>query len=382
VDIDYGGGLLDAPASVASVRIVAASPYLLMGESKQYAIELRDADGNLLTGRSITWSSGATAVATAPALAAAKGVSAGTATFTATSEGKTATLNVQVQPPVYSMYFPNFLQATVGSTYYPVTQILASNCMVCGATPTSEVIMANSAPSVVSVTRMSASGNSVTGTAYVNWSIRPLAPGTATLTTTFRGQSRVMNVTVSSAPAASMTIAPSPLAVFAGQAQQLSATLRDANGVVVTAPLTWSTDAASVADVTSTGRVAGVAPGTATITATGAGISSVVAVKVSPVPVATVTVTPAPTSVEQNQFTPLTATLRDQAGNVLTGRSVLWTASNTSIAEVTSSGRVIGVAPGVVNVTATSEGRSGTATVTVTAPATTAVPTETISFNW
>ena len=77
------------------------------------------------------------------------------------------------------------------------------------------------------------------------------------------------------------------------------------------------------------------------------------------------------------------ATLTDQAGNVLSDRGVIWTVNNLAIAEVTASGRVIGVAPGTAMVTATSEGRSGSAAVTVTAPPATAErPTETISFNW
>ena len=71
------------------------------------------------------------------------------------------------------------------------------------------------------------------------------------------------------------------------------------------------------------------------------------------------------------------------AGNVLSGRSVIWTSSNPLIADVTSGGTVIGVAPGVATITATSEGRAGSTSATVTAVATaTDQPTETISFNW
>lgn len=338
--------------------------------------------GGQVVKEALNGASGSTTIATAPALAAVKGVTAGSATFTATSEGKTASVAVQVPTPVYSLYFPSALQATAGSAYYPVTQVLASGCLVCGASNTSEILMANSAPNVVSVMRSSAGGNTTSGAAYVNWRIQALAPGTATLTTTFRGLSKSMVVTVSSAPAASLTITPSPLAVVVGQAQQLTATLRDASGNVVSAPVTWSSDATAIADVTSTGRVAGVSLGNALVTASGAGISGVVAVKVSPPPVGSVTVAPAPATVEQNQFTTLTATVRDQAGNALTDRSVVWTSSNLTLAEVTSSGRVIGVAPGVAMVTATSEGKSRSSAVTVTAPAPASAPTETLSFNW
>jgi uncharacterized protein YjdB len=103
---------------------------------------------------------------------------------------------------------------------------------------------------------------------------------------------------------------------------------------------------------------------------------------VTPVPVAMVAVSPAPVSVEENQWTALTATTKDRAGNVLTGRTVIWSINNPAIAEVTASGRVIGVAPGTAIVTATSEGILGSAVVTVTAAPPTATATETLSFNW
>src|SRR5260370_1371949 len=62
----------------------------------------------------------------------------------------------------------------------------------------------------------------------------------------------------------------------------------------------------------------------------------------------------------------LTATPKDAAGNVLTGRVVTWTTSNSAVATVSSTGLVTGVAPGgPVTITATSEGQSGTALIRV-----------------
>jgi uncharacterized protein YjdB len=109
-----------------------------------------------------------------------------------------------------------------------------------------------------------------------------------------------------------------------------------------------------------------------------------VPVRVIPPAVATVTIAPATISVEQNQWGALTVTLRDQSGAELTDRSIVWTSSNPAIAEVTYNGRVVGVASGVATITATSEGRSGRSTVTVTAPAAASsdMLTESISFNW
>ena len=177
-----------------------------------------------------------------------------------------------------------------------------------------------------------------------------------------------------SVPVATVTVAPNPASVAVGATVQLTATLKDANGNTLTGrTVAWTTSNASHATVnSSSGLVSGVAVGTATITATSEGKSGTSAVTVvagTPAPVATVTVTPNPASVAVGATVQLTATLKDANGNTLTGRTVAWTTSNASHATVnSSSGLVSGVAAGSATITATSEGKSGTSAVTVTAP--------------
>jgi parallel beta-helix repeat protein len=85
--------------------------------------------------------------------------------------------------------------------------------------------------------------------------------------------------------------------------------------------------------------------------------------------VATVMVSPATASVPTGQTVQVTATLRDSGGNVLSGRSVTWATSNVPLATVSGSGLVTGVTTGTATITAaTSEGKSGTAAITVTSP--------------
>jgi len=84
-------------------------------------------------------------------------------------------------------------------------------------------------------------------------------------------------------------------------------------------------------------------------------------------PVAVVTVAPGSTSVVAGQTAQLAATLTDSTGAVLTGRAVTWTSSNTAVATVSAAGLVTGVAAGLATITATSEGKSGSGSVTVTA---------------
>jgi len=82
-----------------------------------------------------------------------------------------------------------------------------------------------------------------------------------------------------------------------------------------------------------------------------------------------VTVTPPSASVSAGQTVQLTATVKDASGNTLTGRTVTWTSSSIAAATVNGSGLVTGVAAGSTTITATSEGHSGTAAITVTPPA-------------
>lgn len=85
-----------------------------------------------------------------------------------------------------------------------------------------------------------------------------------------------------------------------------------------------------------------------------------------PVPVASVTVTPGSAHVVVGSAVSFTAALTDRSGNPLTGRTVTWSSSDTSRATV-SDGVVTGVGAGDVVIRATSEGKSGSATVTVDA---------------
>lgn len=170
-------------------------------------------------------------------------------------------------------------------------------------------------------------------------------------------------------PVASVTVTPSPTAVGVGRTAQLEARAFDADGEEITGrTATWSTADEAIATVTGTGLVTGVAPGgPVSITATIDGVSGSAQVSVSLVPVATVSVAPPSSTIAAGATVQLAATLRDDQGNILTGRTVTWSSANDAVAPVSSTGLVTGQrAGGPVTITATSEGRSATAQVTVT----------------
>ena len=103
-----------------------------------------------------------------------------------------------------------------------------------------------------------------------------------------------------------------------------------------------------------------------------------------PAKVASVAISPSSASVAFGATTQLSATTKDASGNKLTGRTVTWSSSSTSIAAVSNSGLVSGVSAGSATISATSEGQTATAqiTVTVVPVATTSVTvTNDISFE-
>jgi PKD repeat protein len=105
--------------------------------------------------------------------------------------------------------------------------------------------------------------------------------------------------------------------------------------------------------------------GPVTITATSEGKTGTSAVTVTPVPVASVAVTPATASIVVGTTVQLTAIPKDANGNPLTGRTVTWQSNAPGVASVDGSGRVQALATGSATITATSEGKSGFAIVSI-----------------
>jgi len=194
--------------------------------------------------------------------------------------------------------------------------------------------------------------------------------GTATITASSEGKSGTATVTVTAAAVASVNVTPPTASITVGQTTTLTAQPLDANGNALTGrAVAWASSNAGVATVSDAGVVTGVAPGDATITATSEGKSGTATVTVTPIPVASVTVDPATVSLTTGATQQITATPRDAQGNPLADRAVTWESQNPAVATVSPAGLITAVAPGNTTVTATSEGKVGTVTVTVTAPA-------------
>jgi uncharacterized protein YjdB len=169
---------------------------------------------------------------------------------------------------------------------------------------------------------------------------------------------------------ATVTVSPTSATLAVGAAQQLTAAPKSAAGVDITGKSTsWSSATPAVATVSAAGLVTAVGPGTASITATIDGVSGSSTITVTPVPVAAVSVSPATTTLSVSQTVQLQAAARDASGASLTGRPVSWSSNAPAIATISTTGLVTAVGPGSATLTATVEGITGTATVTVTQPA-------------
>jgi uncharacterized protein YjdB len=346
------------PVAVASVTVVPGSARVPVGATVDLAATLRDANGNVLTGRTVTWTSSNDAIASVSATGRVSGVAAGEVTITASAEGKSGTSTITVDPV---------------STPIPVAAV--------EITPASASVTVGSSVQLSAVAR-DAAGNVLAGRA-ITWSssgdgiatvdasglVRGIAVGGATITATSEGVSGTSAITVALVPVAAVAVTPATAGVLVGGTVQLAASVRDAAGNVLTGrAVTWTTSADAIATVSASGLVRGIAPGNATITATSEGISGTSVITVALVPVATVTVAPASATLEVGSTRQLTATPRDASGNVLTGRSIAWTTNASAVATVSTSGVVTAVAAGNATITATSEGVGGTSAITVTAP--------------
>ncbi len=169
-----------------------------------------------------------------------------------------------------------------------------------------------------------------------------------------------------------LVVSPKTTSVLVGSAVQITATVYDQNGVTMSAPVTWSSLATSVASVSSSGLVTGVAAGTARIVASAGGTAQDTATVTITAPAPTPTrlvVAPKTASVLTGSAVQLTATVYDQNGATMSA-SVTWSSLATSVASVSSSGLVTGVAAGTARILASAGGTAqDTATVTITAPA-------------
>ncbi len=167
--------------------------------------------------------------------------------------------------------------------------------------------------------------------------------------------------------ACSVSIAPQSITVGVNSASQVVGTAFDCDGATLrNTRVSFSSNNSLVATVTPEGQVIGVAVGQTQISATSNGKSASAQVTVVPEEAATVTVTPSPVVLRVNNLRQFTAVAKNSRNEVIQGRVFEWSSSNTAIASVDGSGNVSAHQPGNVTIVATTDSRSGSASVQVT----------------
>ena len=272
----------------------------------------------------------------------------GTTTVTATtnSGGFTASCTVTVYPHVSGVTLtPSALSLKVGDDPFTLNAIVSPDNAL-----NRTVNWSSSAPSVAAVDE--------------NGSVTAVADGTATITvTTDDGGYTASCVVTVIQPVTGVTLAPDILSMKVGdEPAQLTANVLPAGASDKT--VIWTSSAPSVAAVDDNGRVTAVADGTATVTVTTRDGGFTASCEVTVIqPVTGVRLEPSHLSLYVG-CTPatLTATVLPAGAS---DKTVAWSSSDPSVADVDENGSVTAVGEGSAEITVTTRDGGFTASCTV-----------------
>ncbi len=353
------GAMAVAPAKVTRVQVIPDSLALSRGATGDFSAVAYDSTGNVLTGRTITWTSSDSVTAAVSSTGTVTAVSPGAATVTATVEGVGGSAKVIVSSPP---------PATVA-------RVVVS--------PDSAVLQPGHTADL-DAAAYDAGGHVLTGRA-VTWTtldstiarvgadgmVTAVAAGTAQVTATVegvRGSAKVIVVAPPPAAVARVAVIPDSLVLDVGGRGDFNAVAYDAEGHVLTGrAVTWTSSDSTVAAVGAGGAVTARSAGSARVSATVEGVSgsAVVIVHTSVPAIVRVEVVPDSQVVVIGQTAGFSAFAYDATNHIVSGLAVTWSISEPTVARIGQYGLVTALAVGTARVTATVEGVSGSATVRV-----------------
>ncbi|HJQ10494.1 MAG TPA: Ig-like domain-containing protein [Gemmatimonadaceae bacterium] len=360
-------------AQVASVSLQVPTS-LIAGQSARGSAVPRDANGNPLTDRPVTWYSSSGSVASVDDSGMISAIAPGTAVVSAVSEGVSGQASMAVTPP------PPTPIATLAVAINP-------SAVLVGQTARATVTALDSTGHELTGRTITWTSDNVSiATVDATGDIKAIGAGAANIKASSEGKTSSARLSVSAPapiPVATVSVSPTTANLQVGGTVQLSAVTRDANNNVLTGrAISWSSAAASIATVSASGLVTAVGAGTVAITASSegqTGSSNITVSAPAPVPVASVSVSPTTANLQVGGTVQLSAVTRDANNNVLTGRVIAWSSSNSAVSTVSGSGLVTAIASGSATITASSEGRSGSSSITVSTPA--PVPVASVSVS-
>ena len=341
----------DPPRPTTVTVSPAMAELAALAATVQLSAEVKDQNGQVMVGATVTWASSATGVATVSAAGLVTAVANASATITATSGSASGSAEITVEQQVAEVVLTSAADTltALGDTVRLTAEARDANGhVVAGA----ELVWSSDDESVVMVDEdgvVTAVGN-----------------GTAGVTVSSGGQSASAMVTVEQQVTEVVVTPAADTLVAVGDTVRLTAEARDANGhAVAGAELAWSSDDESVVMVDEDGVVTAVGNGTAGVTVSSGGQSASAMVTVEQ-QVAEVVVTPAAdTLVAVGDTVRLTAEARDANGHVVAGAELAWSSDDESVVMVDEDGVVTAVGNGTAGVTVSSGGQSASAMVTV-----------------
>lgn len=195
--------------------------------------------------------------------------------------------------------------------------------------------------------------------------VRGRAPGAVIVSAASEGRTGQATLTVEPKPVATVELVPAgEITQEVETARTLEVRARAADGEELAGrPVAWASSDESVAAVDASGRLEARAVGIATVTATVEGKVAVASVRVVTL-VDRVEMDPPAAGVAVGEVVQITARALGSDG-VQLNRQIAWASSDPAVAVVSGAGRVTGVSPGSAVITATSQGKSATARVSV-----------------
>ena len=354
-------------AKIASISLTPSVTTLPVGGHTRFtATGVFDDSSTQDISNSSAWTSSKTGVATvgssSGSYGSATGVSSGTAMINATfsyagaSAIGLAQLNVSTATLMSISLSPNSGVVAPGSAQ----QFIATGTFSDGTkqTFTTGVSWTSSDTNVATV--------SIAGVALGQ------SPGVVTITAQSGSISGSASLIVESSALTSIQITPQSITVPQTVDAQFKATATFANGDTqdLTSAVTWTSSSSSIATISnaagSIGVATGIQPGSVTISAVFNGQVGTASLTVNSATLTSIAVTPTSASINAGSSQQFTAKGTFSDGSVITLTSqVSWSSTNPSVATINSNGSASGIAAGTSTISASLNGVSGTAILTV-----------------
>lgn len=345
------GGILQ------SIQVNPVGPSVPLGENQQFTAtgHYRDGSKKDLTS-SVAWGSSNSTVATMSNSGFATSRATGSAGITATLSGVAGTGTLTVTNAILVSIAitpanPNVLLGTL-------QQFTATGTFSDQSTQdiTSSVSWTSSNKGVASINP----GGMATALTLGSFTISA-ASGSISASITANVQSSVLT---------SLAIDPldDKIAYLTSQQFHATGTYSDGSTQNLTGKVSWTSSNTGVATIASSGLLKSLTPGTTTVTATIDAFSATTTIQVTNASIVSIVVSPSGQTIAPGTALPFIATghFSDNTAQVITIDSI-WSSDNPVVAIVGSAGTAIAEGPGTANISATFNGVSGSALLTVTA---------------